>query len=85
MILQKRFSREVKGVKYVKWVVTLPPKAIEMLGWKQGEILGGYIKGGKGGELIIVAKQQRLPLPKNYVEVTNPSKEKIGETEQKSD
>lgn len=39
MKLQKRFSRKVKGVVYVKWVITIPPEMVEELNWAEGEEL----------------------------------------------
>jgi bifunctional DNA-binding transcriptional regulator/antitoxin component of YhaV-PrlF toxin-antitoxin module len=32
-------SRRYKGREYPKWVVTIPPKQIEELGWTEGEFL----------------------------------------------
>lgn len=39
MKLQKRFIREVQGKDYVKWIINIPPKDVEALGWKEGQIL----------------------------------------------
>lgn len=36
MKLQKRFSRKVGNKEYSKWVIVLPRKRIEELGWKEG-------------------------------------------------
>ena len=43
MKLQRRFTRKVGKTEYVKWVLTIPPKLVEMLGWKEGEELEGSI------------------------------------------
>jgi len=39
MRLQKQMSRKYKGKEYPKWVITVPPKQIEELGWGEGEFL----------------------------------------------
>jgi hypothetical protein len=39
MKLQKRFMRQVQGKDYVKWIVNIPPKDVEALGWKEGQTL----------------------------------------------
>lgn len=39
MKLQKHLSRKAKGKTYFKWVVVLPSKKIEKLGWEEGEEL----------------------------------------------
>lgn len=39
MKLQKQLSRKVGDKKYPKWVITIPPKQIKALGWKEGECL----------------------------------------------
>lgn len=36
MKLQKQLSRKVRGKEYPKYVVTIPPKFIEELGWQKG-------------------------------------------------
>ena len=36
MKLQKQLSRKIGGKEYPKYVVTIPPKDIEKLGWKEG-------------------------------------------------
>jgi len=41
--LQKQLSRKVGNKKYPKWVITIPPKQIEALGWKEGEFLESEI------------------------------------------
>lgn len=53
MMLQKRLSRKVKGVKYVKWVVTIPPKMIKSLNWKERIPLSAVVESDK---LIIEPK-----------------------------
>lgn len=39
MKLQRRFLRNVEGKDYVKWIVNIPPKDVEALGWKEGQPL----------------------------------------------
>lgn len=41
--LQKQVSRKYKGREYPKWVITVPPKQIEELGWGEGEFLEGEV------------------------------------------
>jgi AbrB family looped-hinge helix DNA binding protein len=45
--LQKQLSRRVEGKSYPKYVVTIPPKFVEKLGWKEGTELKADIKDGK--------------------------------------
>lgn len=40
MKLQKQLSRKVGNKEYAKWVVTIPPKEVQKLGWKEGQELG---------------------------------------------
>ena len=47
MKLQKQLSRKVEGKTYPKYVVTIPPKCVEELGWKEGEQLTENIIKGK--------------------------------------
>jgi len=37
--LQRQLSRKVGRKQYAKWVITLPPKIIEKIGWRAGEEL----------------------------------------------
>lgn len=37
--LQKQLSRKVDGKAYPKYVVTIAPKDVDKLGWKEGEEL----------------------------------------------
>ena len=39
MKLQKQLSRKSKDKEYAKYVVVIPPKDIEGMGWKEGESL----------------------------------------------
>jgi bifunctional DNA-binding transcriptional regulator/antitoxin component of YhaV-PrlF toxin-antitoxin module len=50
MKLQKQLSRKYGGKEYPKWVITVPPKQIDELGWSEGEFLDSEIS---GRELII--------------------------------
>lgn len=36
MKLQKQLSRKVNSKEYSKYVITLPPKAVKKVGWKDG-------------------------------------------------
>jgi AbrB family looped-hinge helix DNA binding protein len=45
--LQKQLSRKIEGKTYPKYVVTIPPKDIEKLGWKEGTELESIVKNGK--------------------------------------
>lgn len=57
MRLQKHYARTVKGKDYSKWVVVIPPKMIEDLGWKEGEELEP--KTFHGG-LILLPKKLKI-------------------------
>lgn len=50
MRLQKQLSRKVGNKEYPKWVIIVPPKQIETLGWKEGEYLASEVN---DEELII--------------------------------
>lgn len=45
MRLQKQLSRKVGSQEYSKYVLTIPPKEIEKLGWKEGQELNIEVKG----------------------------------------
>jgi bifunctional DNA-binding transcriptional regulator/antitoxin component of YhaV-PrlF toxin-antitoxin module len=53
MRLQKQMSRKIGKTEYAKYVVVIPPKAVEELCWKEGEELEFIIKDKK---LIIQVK-----------------------------
>jgi bifunctional DNA-binding transcriptional regulator/antitoxin component of YhaV-PrlF toxin-antitoxin module len=55
MKLQKRFSRKVGKREYAKWIITIPPKEIELLGWKEGEEL----EADKTDDKLIVQKRKK--------------------------
>ena len=42
-------------MEYAKWVVTLPPKTVDKIGWKEGEELDAVVRDGK-----IVLKPKKL-------------------------
>jgi len=44
MKLQKQASRKIGSAKYYKYVVILPPKEIDKVGWKDGEVLEAEVK-----------------------------------------
>lgn len=45
--LQKQLSRKVKGKDYPKYVITIPPKDIDAVGWKEGTELEAKVQDGK--------------------------------------
>ena len=47
MKLQKQLSRKVDSKEYPKYVVTIPPKQVEEVGWKEGTELEAIVKDGK--------------------------------------
>lgn len=54
MKLQKQLSRKVGKKKYPKYVITIPPKQIETLGWDEGQELSAETNGNK---LVIKPKE----------------------------
>ena len=48
MILQKQKAREYKGKSIYKYVIVIPPKDVEELGWKEGQGLKGIVINNKG-------------------------------------
>ncbi len=55
MKLQEQLSRKVKGKTYPKYVLTIPPKNIDELGWQKGTDLEVCIEGNK---LVIKPKKE---------------------------
>jgi len=53
MKLQKQLSRKIGNTEYAKYVIVIPPQAVEELKWKEGEELTFKIQGKK---LIIETK-----------------------------
>ncbi len=47
MKLQKQLSRKVDNISYPKYVVTIPPKQIQEVGWKEGTELEAVVEKGK--------------------------------------
>lgn len=43
MQLQKQLSRKVGNKAYPKWVIAIPPRQIEALGWREGQSLESEI------------------------------------------
>jgi len=43
MKLQKQLSRKYGGKEYPKYLVTIPPKTIDEVGWKQGTDLEAIV------------------------------------------
>lgn len=60
MRLQKQLSRRVGNKEYPKWIITIPPKQIRALEWKEGEFLESEIS---SQELVIrkedIGKRQK--------------------------
>jgi bifunctional DNA-binding transcriptional regulator/antitoxin component of YhaV-PrlF toxin-antitoxin module len=54
MKLQKQLTRKIGNQEYSKYVLVLPSKDIEKLGWKQGQEL----------ELIVEGKEARIKTKK---------------------
>lgn len=54
MKLQKQSVGKIKGKEYSKYVIVLPSKAIQQLGWKEGKELQTEVKENK---LIISEKE----------------------------
>ena len=47
MKLQKQLSKRIGTTEYAKYVLVIPPKNIQKLGWKEGTELEAEIKGDK--------------------------------------
>lgn len=47
MYLQKQLSKKIGDKEYSKYVIVIPPKIVEKLGWKSGEELEAEVKKGK--------------------------------------
>jgi len=45
MKLQRQVSRVIGKTQYAKWVVTIPPKQVEELSWKEGDELRSTVSG----------------------------------------
>lgn len=56
MRLQRQLSRKVNDKNYPKYVVTIPPKQIEEVGWKEGIELEAIVKNGK----IVLRPKERV-------------------------
>jgi len=63
MKLQRHLAREVGGKEYYKWVITIPPKHVEALGWKEGDELESRVN---KGSLII----KKADLSKRHPKMT---------------
>lgn len=46
MKLQKHLSRRYRGKDYPKWLVVIPPKVVEDLGWEEGDEIEPVIQKG---------------------------------------
>lgn len=54
MKLQRIVSRKIGDKTYYKWQVTVPPEAIETLGWTEGDELEPETKGNR----LLVSKKR---------------------------
>jgi antitoxin component of MazEF toxin-antitoxin module len=54
--LQKQLSRKVGNKEYPKWIITIPPKQVEALGWNEGELLESEVN---SRELVIRREDER--------------------------
>ena len=61
MKLQKQLSRKVDDKEYLKYVVTISPKHIAEVGWKEGTELIAVVEEGK----IILRPKKRIDLSFN--------------------
>ena len=57
MKLQKQKSRKTKKKTYNKWVVTIPPRTIEELKWKEGDMIDGDVSENK---LVLSASRSKI-------------------------
>ena len=55
MQLQKQSSRIYKGKEYPKYVIVIPPKDVEKLGWEDRDELESVIKDGN----LIIGKERK--------------------------
>ena len=60
MRLQKQLSRKVGDKEYAKWVITIPPKKIKLLGWGEGEFLESVIV----NQELIIGKESEEKIEK---------------------
>ena len=44
MKLQKQLSRKYGNKEYPKWVIIVPPKQVDALGWNEGEYLESAVR-----------------------------------------
>ena len=63
MKLQKQLSRKVGNKEYPKWVVIVPPKQIDTLGWKEGE----YLESEVNNQELIIRKEDMQKIQKRKV------------------
>jgi len=54
--LQKQLSRKVGNKEYAKWIITIPPKQVQALGWNEGEFLESEVN---SRELVIRREDER--------------------------
>ena len=61
MSLMRQISRQVGNNEYAKWMIIIPPSAVEKLGWKEGQELESQVK---GRILVIKPQGKRKEKPK---------------------
>ncbi len=67
MQLQKQLSRKVDDKEYTKWVITIPPSDIALLGWKEGQNLKTHVT----TEGLVVIKSDVLTYEEFKIKITN--------------
>ncbi|MGI0141249.1 MAG: DUF488 family protein [Candidatus Micrarchaeales archaeon] len=55
MKLQKVPSRKLNQKEYVKWLIIVPPKEVDQLGWEDGQKLKSFVE--KNNLVIIISKE----------------------------
>ena len=61
MRLQRQMSRKYKGKEYPKWMITVPPRQIEELGWTEGE----YLESNVADSELIIKKENPQTVEKH--------------------
>ncbi len=56
MQLQKQSSRVYKGKEYPKYLIVIPPKDIEKLGWTVGDDLESVIEKGR----LVIRRERKF-------------------------
>ncbi len=70
MRLQRQLASVRGGKEYGKWVLVVPPKVVEELGWREGETLEALVKGDwlilLREEPVVVAEKEPKEKKMNY-------------------